>query len=64
MIQRKQSLWLLLAALLNSGVLFFDLYRMHDAATGVDTSFRTGNNFDLLLMRSLLYVTGGNNIHV
>ncbi len=27
MIQRKQSIWLLLAALLSAGVLFFDLYR-------------------------------------
>jgi hypothetical protein len=28
MIQRKQSLWLLLAALFNAGVLYFDLYRV------------------------------------
>jgi len=27
MIQRKQTLWLLFAALLNAGVLFFDMYR-------------------------------------
>ena len=37
MIQRTQSLWLLLAALVNSGVLFFDLYRWHETLNGVDT---------------------------
>ncbi len=29
MIQRKQSLWLLIAALLNCGVFYFDLYKYH-----------------------------------
>ena len=41
MIQRKQSLWLLIAALLNSGVFFMDLYRthtsVHSSVLGIDT---------------------------
>jgi hypothetical protein len=45
MIQRKQSLWLLLAALLNAGVFYFDLYRMHfithSTVNGADTTIDT-----------------------
>jgi hypothetical protein len=37
MIQRKQSLWLFIAALMNAGVLYFDLYKTHTVANGVDT---------------------------
>jgi drug/metabolite transporter (DMT)-like permease len=38
MIQRKQSLWLFLAALLNAGVFYFDLYTYHTIVNAVDTS--------------------------
>jgi len=37
MIQRIQSVWLLLAAMLNSGVFFFDLYYAHIMTAGQDT---------------------------
>lgn len=45
MIQRKQSIWLLLAALLSAGVFFFDLYR-----TDGNSSLRVADNFPLLLV--------------
>ena len=35
MIQRKQSLWLLVAALLNAGVFIFDLYRADVTVNGI-----------------------------
>src|SRR3954470_1057600 len=38
MIQRKQSLWLFIAALLNAGVFYFDLYKTHMMVNGVDTA--------------------------
>lgn len=52
MIQRKQSLWLLLAALLNAGVLFFDIYRSHSMVNGVDTvnRLRVSDHFPSLLI--------------
>ena len=52
MIQRKQSLWLLIAALLNSGVLFLDLYRWHEVVNGVDTEhqLRVTDHFPSLLI--------------
>jgi hypothetical protein len=58
MIQRKQSLWLLLAALLNAGVLFFDLYRSHSMVNGVDVTgrLRVADHFPSLLIA--LVMTG------
>jgi hypothetical protein len=52
MIQRKQSLWLLLAALLNAGVLYFDLYKYHTTANGVDTpgQLRVSDHYPSLLI--------------
>lgn len=52
MLQRKQSLWLFIAVLLNAGVLLFDLYRWHDVVNGVDTKFelRVTNEYPMLLM--------------
>lgn len=58
MIQRKQSLWLFIAALLNSGVLFFDIYHtgntqtMANGAAVVNKTeqLRVGNNFPLLII--------------
>ena len=52
MLQRKQSIWLLIAALLNACVLFFDLYRWHDMVNGADTKYevRVTNEFPLLLI--------------
>ncbi len=52
MLQRKQSLWLFFAALLNACVIFFDLYRWHDNVNGVDSKFeiRVTNEFPLLII--------------
>ena len=52
MIQRKQSLYLFLAALLNSGVFFFDLYFYHTMINGVDTikKLRVNDDFASLLV--------------
>jgi len=47
MIQRKQSLWLLLAALCSAGVLYFDLYR----SSGMPVvSLRTSDHYPSLLV--------------
>jgi len=52
MIQRKQTIWLFLAALIASGVLFFDLFRVHTLVNGVDTvtAYRTNQHFPLLII--------------
>lgn len=52
MLQRKQSIWLLIAALLNSGVLFFDLFRIHTIVNGTETivPYRTDQHFPLLII--------------
>ncbi len=52
MIQRKQSIWLLIAALLNAGVFYFDLYRYHIIANGIDTpaQIRVSDHFPTLLI--------------
>jgi hypothetical protein len=52
MLQRKQSIWLLVAALLNACVLFFDLYQWHDTVNGIANAkfeMRVTNEFPLLL---------------
>ena len=45
MLQRKQSLYLFIAALLNAGVLYFDLYKYHiithTVVNGADTTIDT-----------------------
>lgn len=58
MIQRAQSLWLFLAALANSGVLLFDLYRTHLMTNGVDTvmSVRVTEKFPFLLTALVIIV--------
>jgi len=52
MIQRKQSLWLLLAALLNAGVLYFDLYKTHTLVNGIDTlgQLRVSDHYPSLII--------------
>lgn len=45
MVQRKQSLWLLIASLLNAGILLTYLYRMHTVVNGADNVvYITANN--------------------
>ncbi len=52
MIQRKQTIWLLLAALFNAGLFFFDLYRAHIMENNVDTlkQINVSGHYPLLLM--------------
>ena len=52
MLQRKQSIWLLLAALINSGVIFLDLFRVHTVVNGTETivPYRTDQHFPLLII--------------
>ena len=52
MLQRKQSLWLLIAALLNAGVFYFDLYRYHVSENNVDTvkMLRVSDHYPSLLI--------------
>ncbi len=60
MIQRKQSLWLLVAALLNSGLLYFCLYKAHTLVNGIDTEtcmrVNGPNEFLLLLLTLVLII--------
>ncbi len=52
MIQRKQTIWLFLAAIANAGVFLFDLYRTHTLVNGVDTpgQIRVADRFPLVLL--------------
>ncbi len=52
MLQRKQSIWLLIAALLNAGVIFFDLYRWHEVVNGVDIKheIRVTNDYPMFII--------------
>ena len=52
MLQRKQSIWLLVAAFLNACVIFFDLYRWHEVVNGVDTKYeiRVTNEYAMFLV--------------
>jgi len=56
MIQRKQSIWLFIAALLNAGVFYFDLYRAHMNANGADIimPLRVADHFPSLLIALLM----------
>lgn len=58
LIFRKQSLWLLLAGIFNTGILLFDIYRVQ---TNVDTvtahtALRASDNFPLLLMALVITI--------
>ena len=52
MLQRKQSIYLFIAALLNAGVLYFDLYRTHTLVNGTDTpgQLRVADHYPSLLI--------------
>ncbi len=52
MIQRIQSVWLLLAALLNSGLFFFNIYSAHQIVNGTDmlVNIRVNGPDEFLLM--------------
>ncbi len=52
MLQRIQSIWLFIAASINTSVIFCDLYRWHDTLNGVDMKheIRVSNDFPMLLV--------------
>lgn len=56
MIQRIQSVWLLVAALMNAGLFYFDLYRAHAITGAVDTlvRLRVADHFPSLLLTLVL----------
>lgn len=58
MIQRKQSLWLFIAALLNACVFFFGIYRYHIMENGMDTlkEIRVNDHFPSLLLALVITV--------
>ncbi len=58
MIQRKQSIFLLLAALLNAGVFYFDLYRTHTIINGADTlgQLRVSDHYPSLLVALVITI--------
>jgi hypothetical protein len=50
MIQRKQTLWLFLAALLNAGVLYFPLYKYTMVAGSPDLLLRVSDHYPSLIL--------------
>jgi Domain of unknown function (DUF4293) len=58
MLQRKQSLWLLFAALLNAGVLYFDLYKYHIIENGADAvkQLRVSDHYPSLLIALVMII--------
>lgn len=52
MLQRKQTIWLLIVALLNAGVFYFDLYRTHTLINGTDTlgQLRVSDHYPSLII--------------
>ena len=56
MIQRKQSIWLLLAALSGSGVLYFNLYKAAGAAGSADTVVRTMDHYPSLIIALVMII--------
>ena len=55
MIQRKQSVYLFLAAILNAGVFYFDLYQYHITDAGPMIPVRVNDHFPSLLIA--LFIT-------
>jgi hypothetical protein len=58
MLQRKQSIWLFLAALCNAGVFYFDFYRYHVMDNGVDTVkyLRVSDHYPSLLIALVMTI--------
>lgn len=58
MIQRKQTLWLFLAALAGVGLFFFDLYKgeIHNGDTVKQEVLRVADNYPLLLLSLVVTV--------
>ena len=58
MIQRKQSLWLFIAALLNAGVFYFCLYKYHVLENGADAvkMLRVTDHYPSLLVALVMTI--------
>src|ERR1700761_9390079 len=58
MIQRIQSIWFLIAAILCAGLLYFDLYHAHLLINSVDTPvvLRVNDHFPSLLITLILII--------
>jgi FtsH-binding integral membrane protein len=58
MLQRKQSIWLFIAALLNAGVFYFALYTYHVSENGVDTikELRVNDHFPSVLLTLVITI--------
>jgi len=58
MIQRIQSIWLFLAALVSAGLLYFNIYSYHTLVNGVDTVnyVRANEPFMLFIIAILLII--------
>lgn len=58
MIQRIQTLWLFVAALVNMGLFYFCLYSMHTTVNGADTitCFRVNDRYVMMLMALVIIV--------
>jgi len=58
MIQRIQSVWLLLAALMNAGVFMFDLYRADITTNGITVTqhVRVNDNFPAMLIALVITI--------
>jgi surface polysaccharide O-acyltransferase-like enzyme len=56
MIQRKQSIWLLIAALLNAGTFLLGFYKFHTLESGVDTvhELRVNTNFPMVIIATVM----------
>lgn len=58
MIQRIQSVWLLIAAIVSAGLLYFDLYHAHILMNGVDSLvvLKVSDHFPSLLLALVLII--------
>ena len=58
MIQRKQTLWLFIAALISAGLLYFNLYSAHIMVNGADTIalLRVNDHYPSLLLAIILII--------
>jgi heme/copper-type cytochrome/quinol oxidase subunit 4 len=58
MIQRKQTIWLLIAAILNAGLFYFDLYRADMVTNGITITdhLRINDHYPSLLVAIIITV--------
>jgi glucan phosphoethanolaminetransferase (alkaline phosphatase superfamily) len=56
MIQRKQTIWLFLAAFISGALFIFPLYHYSQAGTDMLLSARSGDAYELLLLAALMTI--------